>query len=106
MWHVDSYTRYHIIRVVAATEEEQASHQQQANHDDDDRRRTNEAEAAAVGCWCCCRCGGEGALPTNENESRMTKKETGGKSYRKQVMQKHLLLDFKQLGIVDIVRPN
>ena len=76
VWHVDSCTRYHFIRVVLipASEVEQVSHQQQVKHDDDDSQRTTGAEAAAVGCCCCCRCGGEGALPANDNEGRMTKK--------------------------------
>ena len=47
MWHVDSYSRYHIIRVVAATTK-QVSHKQQGNCDDDDRSKPAEAEAAAA----------------------------------------------------------
>ena len=65
------------IAAEARTEEQQVSLQQQANHDIDSQRTKHEDEAAAVGCCCCCcRYGGEGALPTNVNESGMTKKET------------------------------
>ena len=71
--HAVPYHTTSSITAVAATGEEQVSHQQRANHDDDSQS-THEAEAAAVGCCCCCRYGSEGALPTNENKSRMTKK--------------------------------
>ena len=78
MWHVDSYSRYHIIGVVEATW--QVSQKQQANHDDD-IQNTNEAETAAAAAAVVVA---GGAPSPQTDEYRMTK-ETGGNGYRKQM---------------------
>ena len=80
MWHVDSYSRYPIIREGAATTD-QVSHKQQSNHDDDDSHKTNEVEAAAAGDAVVVAAG---APSPQTNEPRITK-NTGGNGYRKQV---------------------
>ena len=92
MWHVDSYWRYNIRRVVAATTE-QVSYKQQSNHDDDDSQETIEAEAAAAAAAAAVVV--VVRVPSPQTKEPRTTKETEGNVYRKQVKQKHLLLKFE-----------
>ena len=77
MWHVDSYSRYHIIRVVGATW--QVSLKQQANHDDDSQN-TNETKTAAADAAVVVA----GGTPSPQTDEYRMTKETGGNGYGKQ----------------------